>query len=134
MQRERVPVHEPQPEKPSDVDRRNSERVPMPTSEVTRGSHVTPVAPALEPTDPFASAGPSTLPPSWFPAADDESADVAAAVFELEGGSEFSSQAPESSDDVTTPRPRDTVPSPPPCLEDYEDNDLSCSEDRPKTP
>ena len=105
----------------------------MASSEVTRGSRVTPVAPAAEPTDPLASTGPSTLPPSWFPADDRESAGPDAEAFELVGGSEFSSQAPESSGEIIPPRPRDTVPSPPPCLEDYEDNDLLLSEDRPKS-
>ncbi|GEM_PF-3483807 len=75
-----------------------------------RGSHVTPVAPPAEPTDPFSSAGPLTRPPSWLP---------------LDGGEPIirDSDIPGPSPSLDTlefyaepesPRPRDTLPSPPP--------------------
>jgi hypothetical protein len=72
------------------------------------------------------------MPPTWFPSDELESANLFTDAFELTGGSEFSHQAQESSGEMLPPRPRDTVPAPPPSLEDYEENDLPLSEDGPK--
>ncbi len=120
-------------DKPDDLSGRNSERVPASTNEVTRGSHVTPVAPVADPTDPVACSGPLTLPPTWFPNEELEPASVATDPFGPTDGSELSSRTLGSLGEIIPPRPRDTVPSPPPCMEEYELSELPNSEDRPKT-
>lgn len=87
-----------------------SERFAPGSFDRQRGSHVTPVAPAVEPTDPFSSAGPLTRPPSWLPLDDGEP---------LIRDSEFPGPAPnvdslEIYAASESSRPRDTLPSPPP--------------------
>jgi hypothetical protein len=92
-----------------DAQRQAAER-----ADLKRGSHVTPVAPAAEPTDPFCSASPFARPPSWLPLDDAEP---------LLREAEPTGRAPnlellEFYAESEAPRSRDTLPSPPPSPEE----------------
>jgi hypothetical protein len=82
--------------------------------ETERGSHVTPVAPPAEPTDPFSTRGPLSKPPSWLPLDDGEPT-----ISESQNpGPPPSREVLEFYAQIEGPRPRDTLPSPPPGPED----------------
>jgi hypothetical protein len=93
--------------------------LPGPRSErVGPGSHTTPIAPAVEPTDPLASAGPMLSPSDW-PSTDElESALLAADPFEFVGGSSLTGEITELFSEIEPVLPRDTLPSPPPSPEE----------------
>jgi hypothetical protein len=95
-----------------------SERLPPNSVDLMRGSHVTPIAPATEPTDPFSSRGPLARPPSWLPLDDYETADRELEVTGLASGPDIMELCAE----IGAPRPGDTVPAPPPSAEDVESN------------
>ena len=95
-----------------------SQRPPPNSVELKRGSHVTPVAPATEPTDPFSSRGPLARPPSWLPLDD---AEATYAESEM-SGSTRDQAIMELYAELGAPRPGDTVPAPPPSVDDGESN------------
>jgi hypothetical protein len=95
-----------------------SQRPPPNSVDLKRGSHVTPIAPATEPTDPFSSRGPLARPPSWLPLDDFESANSESEVTGSTSGPDFMELYAE----IGVPQPRDTVPAPPPTAEDAESN------------
>ena len=105
----------------SEVDNKtelHSQRPPPNSVDLKRGSHVTPIAPATEPTDPFSSRGPLARPPSWLPLDDYGPAS---------GESEATGAASgpgilELYAEIGAARPGDTVPAPPPCADDVESN------------
>lgn len=93
-----------------------SQRPPPNSVDLKRGSHVTPIAPATEPTDPFSSRGPLARPPSWLPLDD-----YGPASGESETtGSTSGPEILELYAEIGAGRPRDTVPAPPPSAEDVE--------------
>ena len=96
-----------------------AQRLPGPHSErVGPASHAAPVAPAVEPTDPSASAGPLLGQSDW-PSTDElESALLARDPFEYVDDKSLSGEIAELFCDVKPMLPRDTVPSPPPSPEE----------------
>lgn len=95
-----------------------TQRPPPNSVDLKRGSHVTPIAPATEPTDPFSSRGPLARPPSWLPLDDYEPANAGLEITGSTSGPELMELYAE----IGVPRPRDTVPAPPPSAEDVESN------------
>jgi len=106
-----------------------SERPPPNSVDLKRGSHVTPIAPATEPTDPFCSQGPLARPPSWLPFDDYGPADGGSEMTGLASGQE----AMELYAEIGSFRPGDTVPAPPPSAEDVESDGPPTIVDPPKS-